>query len=94
MENKAGIIAALTSKDDKLACAYAEKIISESHASDVWYAHFDVFASLLTHPKSLVRNRAIHLLAANARWDDENKLDSIMPEYLLHITDEKPITAR
>ena len=84
----------LTSKDDKAACAYAEKIIAESRESDAWYDCFDAFASLLNHPKSLVRNRVLNILAAIAQWDDENRFDGILPEYLSHITDEKPITAR
>lgn len=87
-------ITMLTSKDDKAACAYAEKIIAESRESDAWYDCFDEFASLLNHPKSLVRNRALNILAANAGWDDENRFDGILPDYLSHITDEKPITAR
>ena len=60
------IIAKLTAKDDKYACAIADKIISESHHTDEWYEYFDAFASLLNHPKSLVRNRALNILAANA----------------------------
>ena len=88
------IIAKLTSKDDKYACAVAEKIISESQDTDEWYEYFDTFASLLNHPKSLVRNRVLYILAANAQWDDENRFDTILEEYLAHITDEKPITAR
>ena len=88
------IIAELTLKDDKYACAMADKIISESQDTDQWYEYFDAFASLLNHPKSLVRNRALNILAANAQWDDENRFDAILDEYLAHITDEKPITAR
>ena len=88
------IIAQLTAKDDKLACAIADKIIAESRDTDTWYGYFDAFASLLSHPKSLVRNRALHILAANAQWDDENRFDAILPEFLAHVTDEKPITAR
>ncbi len=88
------IIAMLTAKDDKYACAIADKIISESQDSDEWYEYFDVFASLLNHPKSLVRNRVLYILAANAKWDDENRFDGIISNYLSHITDEKPITAR
>lgn len=88
------IISMLTAKDDKCACACAEKIISESRETDKWYGLFDEFASLLSHPKSLVRNRALYILAANAQWDDENRFDLILKDYLLHITDEKPITAR
>ena len=88
------LIANLTSKDDKYACAVADKIISESQDTDEWYEYFDTFASLLNHPNSLVRNRALYILAANAKWDDDNRFDAILSEYLSHITDEKPITAR
>ena len=84
----------LTSKDDQYACAIANQIISESQDTDAWYPYFDTVASLLNHPKSLVRNRALQILAANAQWDDENRFDAILPDYLAHVTDEKPITAR
>lgn len=88
------ILLKLTSKDDKYAYAIADKIISESQDSDEWYEYFDDFASLLNHPKSLVRNRVLYILAANAQWDDENRFDAILDDYLAHIMDEKPITAR
>lgn len=41
-----------------------------------------------------MRNRAISILAANARWADEERFDTLMDEFLRHVTDEKPITAR
>ena len=88
------IAAMLTAKDDKYACALADKIILESQETDKWYEYFDDFASLLDHPKSLVRNRALSILAANAQWDEENRFDDVISDYLTHITDEKPITAR
>lgn len=88
------IIAQLTAKDDKLACAVADKIIAESRDTDIWYEYVDAFAALLSHPKSLVRNRVLHILAANAQWDEENRFGAILPEFLAHVTDEKPITAR
>lgn len=88
------IIAQLTARDNKCACALADKIIAESAESDGWYEYIDKFTQLLEHPKSLVRNRAMHILAANAQWDDENRFDTILPAFLAHITDEKPITAR
>ena len=91
---KQDVLAKLTSKDDQYACAYCGKIISESRETDEWYGCFDAFVSLLDHPKSLVRNRALAILAANAKWDAENRFDGILPEYLSHITDEKPVTAR
>lgn len=88
------IISELTSKDDKYACASAERIISESKASDKWYEYFDDFAALLSHKKSLVRNRAFYILAENIRWDNEERFDRYIGEFLSHITDEKPISAR
>ena len=88
------IIAKLIVKDDKYTSAVAERIISESQDTDEWYEYFDEFASLLNHPKSLVRNRVLYILAANAQWDDENRFDAILDDYLTHVTDEKPITSR
>lgn len=91
---KENIVAKLTAKEDQYACALADRIISESQETDAWYEYFDDFASLLDHPKSLVRNRALHILAANAQWDEENRFDLILSDFLAHILDEKPITAR
>ena len=91
---KQDITALLTKKDDKAACALAAQITEESRESDRWYAHFDDFSALLDHPKSLVRNRALTILAANARWDRENRFEALLPRFLAHITDEKPITAK
>ncbi len=88
------ILLKLTSKDDRYAYAIAEKIISESQDTDEWYEYFEDFATLLDHPKSLVRNRILNILAANAQWDEENRFDAIFDDYLAHIVDEKPITAR
>lgn len=91
---KENIAAKLAQKDDKYACALADRIISESQETDEWYEYFNDFASLLNHPKSFVRNRALHILAANAQWDGENRFDLIFPDFIAHITDDKPITAR
>ena len=91
---KEQIIAHLTVKDDRFACAFTNQILSESQETDKWYAYFPDFAQLLNHPKSLVRNRALRILAANVQWDDENRFDSVFPAFLAHITDDKPITAR
>ena len=91
---KENIIAKLTAKDDKYACALADKIISESQETDKWYEYFDDFAVLLSHTKSLVRNRTFYILASNIQWDKANRFDIYIEEFLSHITDEKPISAR
>ena len=88
------LLARLIDKDAKSACAYADKLAAESRESDRFYPYLDDFTALLHHKNSLVRNRAISILAANARWDSENRYDALMDEFLSHVTDEKPITAR
>ncbi len=61
---KENIAAKLTAKDDKYACALADKIISESQETDEWYEYFDDFASLLNHPKSSVRKSGMLYILA------------------------------
>ena len=87
-------IARLTGKDAKSAYAFAQQLTEESRTSSAWYPCFDRFAALLRHPSSLVRSRAVSILAANARWDGEGKFDALLEEFLSHVTDVKPITAR
>ena len=87
-------IARLTGKEAKDACAFAQQIAADSRESDAWYPYVDQFAALLRHKNSLVRNRAISILAANARWDTDGKFDALLDEFLSHVTDAKPITAR
>ncbi len=84
-------IARLTGKDAKAAYALTQQITAESRESA---AYFDRFAELLCHKNSLVRNRAISILAANARWDTAGKFNVLLDEFLSHVTDSKPITAR
>lgn len=87
-------VARLTGKDAKDAYTFAQQIVEESRDSEIWYPCFDRFAELLRHKNSLVRNRAISILAANALWDKVGKFDALLDEFLTHVTDIKPITAR
>ena len=88
------IIAQLTSKDTMAARDFAEMIMVESQLSDKWYKYFDTFASLLNHPNSYVRNNIFYIIAQNVQWDNDDKFDAIFEDFISHITDEKPITAR
>lgn len=85
------LIEHLTSKDNKQAYEFSKKIISNS---EDWYEYFDVFVSLLNHENSLVRNRTMSILAAIVEFDDENKFDDILDDFLSHINDKKAITSR
>ncbi|MCI2056390.1 MAG: SufBD protein [Oscillibacter sp.] len=94
MNEREELLARLTDKDAGAACAFADAVAAESRESDRYFLYLDDFAALLRHKNSLVRNRAISILAALARWDTQNRYDALMGEFLPHITDEKPITAR
>lgn len=94
MMDNAEFLARLTDKDAAAACALTDRIVRESRERSDWYPYFDEALGLLGHKNSLVRNRAIAILAANARWDVSGKLDAAMGAFLAHVTDEKPITAR
>ena len=78
-------IARLTSRDVKDARAWADQIAAESRESSRWAPYLADFAAL---------NRAISLLAANARWASAEAFEALMDEFFRHVTDEKPITAR
>ena len=69
----------LTNKEDKSACMLADRIVSESRDTDQWYPYLEDFAVLLRHPKSLVRNRALHILACFHDADLSQYKDSMRP---------------
>ncbi len=58
------------------------------------YAHIDVFIEMMRDSNSYVRTRGLTLIVFYAKWDEAGKIDGIIDEYLDHVTDDKPITAR
>ena len=94
METVEILLAALTDRDNRTACGAMRALADISAASDAVYPHFFALSDLLDHKNSYVRNRALLLLAANARWDAAHRFDRVIGRYLAHVTDEKPITAR
>lgn len=66
----------------------------QSELSKDVYRYFDVFAEMLNNPNSYIRARGLLLIAANAKWDEDFRIDEIIDDYLKHIMDEKPITSR
>ena len=65
-----------------------------SYTSDEVYEYFDKFVEMLDNKNSYIRTRGIVLISSNAKWDIDNKINSIINKFLEHIEDEKPITAR
>jgi len=94
MDSTAELVANLRFPENKAAYAALKELTARSRHSDQVYSYFDEFAAMLEDSNSLVRNRGLVLIAENARWDDSGKLKGILDQYLCHILDEKPITAR
>lgn len=88
------IVNGLSDKNDQYAYQCLKELESESEKSEAVSLYFDSFASMLNDSNSYIRTRGIRLIAANAKWDKDCKIDEIIDSYLNHVTDEKPITAR
>lgn len=65
-----------------------------SKETDCVYPYMDRLSDMLDSDNSYIRTRGLTLLAYNAKWDKDYKIDEIIDTYLKHITDVKPITAR
>ncbi|MCD2491729.1 SufBD protein [Lacrimispora sp. NSJ-141] len=94
MEHMENLVSLLWSKDHNAGCAALRRLEELSGESDAVYLYTDRFAEMLDSKSSYVRNRGLLLLAENVQWDEERKMDRILDKYLLHVVDEKPITAR
>lgn len=81
----------LFNKNQNTAYKALKILQKESEHTDHVYPFLD---TMLDSSQSYIRTRALILIACNAKWDRENKIDKIIDQYLDYITDEKPITAR
>lgn len=67
--------------------------IRASKVSRIFF--FDKFVDMMNNKtNSFIRTRGLRLIAYHAKWDNENKINSIIEQWLSHIEDEKLITAR
>ena len=94
MSNIQQLVDGLLNCDDKQAYHCLKQLEDKSSCSDEVYPFFDTFVDMLNNTNSYIRTRGIVLIAANAKWDVDYKIDEIIDEYLKHIIDDKPITAR
>lgn len=84
----------LFDKNNNVAYKALQELQKESEETDCVYPFIDRLSDMLDSDNSYIRTRGLILLAYNAKWDKEYKVDEIIDEYLKHITDVKPITAR
>lgn len=84
----------LTLQDNSQAYRALKALEEMSAESNCPYSHMDEFVAMMGSSNSYVRTRGLVLIARNAKWDVDGKIDRAIDEYLEHVTDEKPICAR
>ena len=84
----------LFDKNNTVAYKALQELQKESIETDCVYPYMDRLSEMLDSDNSYIRTRGLALIAYNAKWDKDYKIDEIIDNYLKHITDIKPITAR
>ena len=94
MLNIAETFELLFDKNNNVAYKALQELQKESIETDCVYPYMDRLSEMLDSDNSYIRTRGLTLIAYNAKWDKDYKIDEIIDNYLKHITDVKPITAR
>ena len=84
----------LFDKNNNIAYKAMLELQKESERSNAVYPYMDQFIEMMDSANSYIRARGLLLIACNAQWDINYKIDKIISRYLQHITDAKPTTAR
>lgn len=92
--NVVEIFELLFDKNNKVAYKALLELQKESEKTNCVYPYMDRLSDMLDSDNSYIRTRGLTLLAYNAKWDKDYKIDEIIDKFLRHITDVKPITAR
>lgn len=94
MLNIAETFELLFDKNNKAAYKALLDLQKESEETNSVYPYMDRLSDMLDSDNSYICTRGLTLIAYNAKWDKDYKIDGIIDQYLQHITDVKPITAR
>jgi hypothetical protein len=84
----------LNEKDDKLRYQALLLLQNRSQLSEDVYPYWDTFQSKFKSDNSYQRSIGLMMIAENVRWDQQNKMDQTIDDYLMILQDEKPITVR
>ena len=94
MDRISELVTGLFNDDNKAAYKCLRELEAASELDNSVYQYFDTFADMMDNDNSYIRTRGLLLISANAKWDEEFKIDEIIDKYLKHILDEKPVTSR
>lgn len=84
----------LSLKDDNIRYRAFLLLQSRSIFFDDVYPFWDTFCEKLKSDNSYQRSIGLMLIAENVRWDEQNRMEDTIYEYLELLKDEKPITIR
>lgn len=87
-------IADLLDKNHQKAHAAMKEMLVASAQSNQYDEKFEDFIRLLDHPSSYVRTRGFCLACAQARWDQDAKIEAALPRLLKLLHDPKPTVVR
>ena len=88
------LVEALSSKKDEVRYPPFLLLQALSGFRGDLYPYWDTFQEKLRSENSYQRSIGIVMLARNAKWDTQNKLDEIIGLYLSFCDDEKAVTVR
>lgn len=94
LEDISELVKLLSLKEDNIR--YQAFLLLQNRAilsADV-YPYFDIFKEKLDSDNSYQRSIGLMLIAENAKWDDNNRMDNTIDKFLTLLNDEKPITIR
>ena len=77
----------LFDKNNNVAYKALLELQKVSEETNQLYPYMDRLCDMLDDDNSYIRTRGLILLAYNARWDVDYKIDEIIDTYLKHITD-------
>lgn len=88
------LVSLLPEKNDEIRYQAFQVLDKRSELSDDVYPFWDIFSQKLRSENSYQRNIGVSLIAANIRWDHQDRLSAAIEAYLSCCNDEKPITSR
>ncbi len=84
----------LSLKDDKIRYQAFLLLQNRSVFFDDVYPYWETFCDKLKNANSYQRSIGLMLVAENTKWDQENRIENAIDEYLELLNDEKPVTIR
>lgn len=75
----------LFNKNNNVAYKALQTLQKQSEETDCVYPYMDRLSDMLDSDNSYIRTRGLTLLAYNAKWDKDYKIDEVIDKYLKRI---------